>query len=184
MNNIVSAMGAYDLLTFVTSKLTQMQQEGNLPPNKLEELPGRLLKITIPEHLPHMSIYSKVVFVNNKPFYKAYSAARDLWYGSTQKALLNFSGKKIDPCAVYVVYYTPYLCDFDNYSIKFIIDALRYHGCIVNDDYTHVQDGARVIVRDKKNPRTEIYVIKDNGSVFKKLKICDQLLEKKYDNSR
>jgi hypothetical protein len=174
-------MNACDLLTFLTSKLTGMQDKPDL--TKLQEIPGRLLKITIPEHLPHMSIYSKVVFIKNKPFYSAYSEARKLWYGSTQKALRGFSGEVIDPCKIYVVYYTPFLCDFDNYSISFIVNALKYCGCIVDDNSAHLKEGTRMIIQEKGKPRTEIYVAKDNNSTLRKLKNYDLQLEKNYYNN-
>lgn len=176
INNIFSFLGAIDLLTFTTSKLLQMQNKDTSNQIKLQEIPGELLKITIPEHLPHMSIYSKVVFINNKPFHKAYSAARELWYVSTRKALENFSGVEIDPCLIYIVYYTPVLCDFDNYSVKFIMDALKYHGCIKEDNFLHVQEGARQLRLDKVNPRTEIYVMENDNSIDKLLKNCDKKL--------
>lgn len=174
-NNVISAMGAIDYSNFLESKLPQIQND---KPVKLQEIPGKLLKITIPECLPRMSIYCKVVFIDNKPLYAAYSAARRRWYGLIRKALENFSGKKIDPCLIYVVYYTPVICDFDNYSIKFIMDAIKYHGCIKNDDnFLHIQEGTRQLRLDKENPRTEIYIIEDDNSIDKLLNICDKKLQ-------
>ncbi len=175
INNIISVMGVIDLLSFTTSK--SIQNKDTPDQTKLQEIPGKLLKITIPECLPHMSVYRKVIFIDNKPFYAAYSAARERWYGLTRKALKQFSGRKIDPCLIYIVYYTPVICDFDNYSIKFIMDALKYHGCIDEDNFLHIQEGTRRLKLDKDNPRTEIYVMDDDNSIDKLLNNCDKKLQ-------
>jgi len=99
INKPIIAMNVTDLFTFVTAELLRIQEIKTGKPNgvpKLESIPGELVKITIPEYLPRMAIYSKVVFINNKPFYKAYSAAKTRWYGLTMKALQGYNGKVID----------------------------------------------------------------------------------------
>jgi len=176
----IQAMNRADLATFIRSEYLELQNEIlDTDVARLEVIPGEAVKITISEHLPRMEIYSRVVFINNKPFYKAYAAARKRWYGLTYRALQDYSEDPITPGLLYVVYYTPYICDFDNYSVKFIMDALRYGGVLEKDDLRYVQEGIRKMVVDGNNPRTEIYVLIDDHHIEKRLNKYDKLLQMK-----
>jgi len=164
-----------DLYTFVTAELMRIQEEQTGKPNgvpELEVISGQGIKITLPEHLPRMAIYSKVVYINNKPFYKAYTAARARWYGLTMMALKGYEGEPITPCHIYVINYTPHICDPDNYSVKFIIDALKHYGGIARkDDCRYVRGITVKMELDKLNPRTEVYVVKDNGQTERQISL-------------
>ncbi len=96
--------------------------------------------------------------------------------------MLNNTEDPITPGLLYVVCYTPYICDFDNFSIKFIMDALKYGGVLEKDDLRYVQEGVRRMVPDKNNPRTEIYVLRDDQHIEKRLDYYNELLS--YTNEQ
>jgi len=138
--------------------------DGN--PNAKHEMIGDVLKITIPEYPPKLSIYQKIEFVDGKIASSAYQKARSRWYSIIQQALKNYKGGRIDPAIIYIVYYVPRICDVGNFVSKMIIDGLMYAGAIAKDDnLKHVPVEIKEARIDKENPRTEIYVIKYTNQI-------------------
>lgn len=125
------------------------------------------VRITIPdEYPPKTSVYSRITLKNGKISTYGYADARDRWFALLKKAAGKYQGPRIDPAVVYVIYYTPVVCDVTNFTVKFIVDGLMYYGFIACDD--NLQNLHAVVqeaVLDKENPRTEIYVFEDKGQL-------------------
>lgn len=136
---------------------------------KLEVIEG-VLKITIPEYPPKVSIFDRAEVVNGSISSKVYQKARNRWYSLIHKALKDYKGERIDPAIVYIVYYVPRICDVSNFIGKIIVDGLMYAKAIAKDDNLEkvpvlIQE-ARI---DKEDPRTEIFVIKYENQIEKNL---------------
>jgi len=129
---------------------------------KLEELEEGSIKITVKENLPKMKVFRKNINDN----IKAYQEVRDRWSSLIKKATDSLSGWiPFEKAIVWIVHYDPYVSDLDNYAFKYIIDALRFLGLIhYKDDFNHLSV-IHTGKQDKEDPRTEIYIIMDQGQL-------------------
>jgi len=169
LNEIISFQKDLTLIQLQLEKLKEKFEKNELKrlnidiSPKLEIIPNGL-KISLPEHPPKITIYSKVQFKNGTFSSDAYIEVRNRWYSLIKKALEGYNGPGIKPALVYIIYYVPGKCDADNFTTKFIIDGLMYAGAIAKDDnYEYVPDIAQGVRLDTENPRTEVYVLKHDN---------------------
>ena len=124
------------------------------------------LKLTVNECLPKIRVYERKY---GKYDHQAYQEARNRWLSLIKEALGEHHKEPIIKSIVWIKHYNKYLCDPDNFTAKFIIDALRGLGVIFHkDDGEHVSIIHTCMV-DKENPRTEIIALKDENQLEKLL---------------
>ncbi len=136
-------------------------------PYPTESDPGVGYQITIPEFLPRVSIYRKVVFKDRFFNSDAYKKARDHWYRLIRKAVPDKPINRIIPAIIHLTFYVPEeCCDVDNFTEKFIIDGLMYSKLIGPDDNCNYVTGVvRDVKIDAQNPRTVIQILPDIGQL-------------------
>ena len=137
------------------------RQDGELNENIGCKMVGDVLKITIDDYPPKVSVYERNEVIDGRIVSKTYKKIRNRIYSLVGSALIDYKGERIDPAIVHIVYYVPRICDVGNFLSKMIIDSLMYNGAIGNDDnlkHLPIEIGQAII--DKENPRTEIYVLK------------------------
>lgn len=125
------------------------------------------VKITIPnEYPPKTAIYDRIALKDGKITTYAYAEARNRWFGLIRKAAEGYKGPRIAPSIVYITYFVPVLCDVTNFTAKFIVDGLMYHGFTAQDDNLEkVNAVVQEAVLDKNSPRTEIYILRNTGQL-------------------
>ena len=129
--------------------------------NMKNEMIGDVLKITIDDYPPKISVYERDEVVDGRIVSHTYKKVRDRVYRLVGNALKGYKGERIDPAVVHIVYYVPVSCDVGNFLGKMIVNSLMYSGAIGKDDnLEHVPIEASKMIIDKDNPRIEIYVSK------------------------
>lgn len=105
------------------------------------------IKVTIKDILPREADIAKTML-------------RDHWMNLMYYALdeVNWQSDKV-LCVIKVISPADYW-DTDNRAYKFIIDSLRYKKIIPNDIHTNLSYMVVGGEIDRKNPRTEIYIVK------------------------
>lgn len=131
------------------------------------------LKITVPDYPPHNNIYDRITFENQKIVNYTYVAARNRWYGLIKKALKDYHGEPITNPLVIIIYRVKASRDIDNFTVKFILDALRLFGAIFNDDLDHLNAVVQTAKVVKQNYRTEIYVSLDRNQLVELIQELD-----------
>ena len=124
------------------------------------------VKLTVDVVAPKISIYRYLTFSENGNFTnRQHKEARDFWYSIIKKALAGQVAEPIKPAIVYIRYYLDKNCDVGNFLSKFIQDGLVYNGVLEDDDLGNVTLLAEGKKKAEKAPRTEIYVVYDDGKV-------------------
>ncbi len=126
---------------------------------KLESLKDGF-KITVPEHPPKHSVYTRVVFREGNVVNPAFKLARKKWHRIIYEASRKSKVAPVVPCIVHIKFYVPLVCDIDNFTERFILNGLVYSGLIKDDNFQNVSTLIREAFIDKDNPRTEIIVLK------------------------
>lgn len=123
------------------------------------------IKLTVDAIPPKVSIYRYVTFENGNFTNRQHKEARDFWYSIIKRAFQGKNIKPIKPAVVYIRYYLDKNCDVGNFLSKFIQDGLVYNGVLEDDDLGNVTLLAEGKKKAEKAPRTEIYVVYDDGKV-------------------
>ncbi len=115
------------------------------------------IKLSIPAIPP-----SNDEYLGNSHHYRPYQIAKQEWLWMVRAALLRAKCKPPEPFQHAVVTIRYFFEDRrrhdpDNYSGKFILDALVHEGILADDSFfcIRLQLAANV---DRENPRTEIYI--------------------------
>lgn len=116
-----------------------------------------MIKLVIPAIPP-----SNNKFLGNSHSYRPYLTAKEEWHWMIRAALLRSGRKPQAPLSRVVVelcYFFPdsRRRDPDNYSGKFILDALVREGVLVDDSFDCITLRLTAKV-DKEQPRTEIEI--------------------------
>ena len=115
------------------------------------------IKLSIPQIPPSNNQY-----MGNSHHYRPYQIAKQEWLWMVRAALLRAKRKPPKPFAhanVTIRYFfgDRRRHDPDNYSGKFILDALVHEGVLADDSFFCIN--LRLLADiDKQNPRTEIYI--------------------------
>ncbi len=134
------------------------------------EVVGDVLKITIDDYPPKISVYERNEIVDGRIVSNTHKKTRDRIYSLVGSAVRSYKGERIDPAIVHIVYYVPRICDVGNFVGKMIVDGLMYSGAIGKDDnLEHVPIEISQAIIDKDNPRTEIYVVKHSKELEEKM---------------
>jgi len=142
---------------------TRPLETTNIPP-ALDVFPGGL-KITIYGLFPKLS-NRRHRFKKGRLDHSEHSSLRRKWFLLIKQALAGYPGPPISRAIVAVHYFTPYLCDIDNYTVSMIINALTTYKAIGPDDtYRHVNAIVQTATQEMDNPRTEIFVLKNRGEI-------------------
>ncbi len=143
------------------SELIDEKRVEKLNENMGCEMVGDVLKITINDYPPKISVYERNEIVDGRIVSDTYKKVRARVYRLVGNALKDYKGERIDPAVVHIVYYVPVLCDVGNFLGKMMVNSLMYNGAIAKDDnLEHVPIEISQMIIDKENPRTEIYVLK------------------------
>ncbi|ACB83975.1 hypothetical protein [Natranaerobius thermophilus] len=123
------------------------------------------VKLTVDVVAPKISIYKFQTFENGNFTNRQHKEVRDYWYSIIKRALAGQNLDPIKPAIVYIRYYLDKNCDVGNFLSKFIQDGLVYNGVLEDDDLNNVTLLSEAKLKKEKAPRTEIYVVHDNGKV-------------------
>ena len=159
-------------------RITELIEEKSMEDLEVEELNenmgcevvGDVLKITIDDYPPKISVYDRNEIVDGRIVSNTHKKTRDRIYSLVGSAVRSYKGERIDPAIVHIVYYVPRICDVGNFVGKMIVDGLMYSGAIGKDDnLEHVPIEISQAIIDKDNPRTEIYVVKHSKELEEKM---------------
>lgn len=152
------------------SKLIEEKKMEDLEVEEGCEMVGDVLKITIDDYPPKISVYERNEVVDGRIVSHTYKKVRDRVYSLVGNALKDYKGERIDPAVVHIVYYVPVSCDVGNFLGEMIVNSLMYSGVIGKDDnLEHVPIEVSQMIIDKDNPRTEIYVVRYNKELEQKM---------------
>jgi|LSQX01.3.fsa_nt_gb Holliday junction resolvase RusA-like endonuclease len=133
--------------------------------------PPRVLKIVVPIFLPKLKVHPQVTWRKNRAEATTYSAVRDEWFAYIASALRGEGAaglETFDRAIVWIGMYFPdaRVRDLDNYTTKFILDALVALGVLQDDNHSRVSLITTGEV-DQSYPRTEVFVFEDQGQLEK-----------------
>lgn len=113
-----------------------------------------MIKIIAPSIPP-----SNNEFMGNSHSHRIYASKKQEWHWLIKAAIRKKPDKPFNRAAVEITYFFPdrRRRDPDNYSGKFILDALVKEGVLIDDSFFVVRLILNAAV-DKENPRTEIEI--------------------------
>jgi len=156
-----------DLFEEIEAKIVKSVETDVLPYYKT--LPGGGIKLRVPLYPPKTHIINRLEFNKKGKFStETYQMARNKWLNIIQKVQKKYNGPQIDPCFILIRIYAAFKNqDIDNYTIKFIIDALKDSGLInKNDSIIHVKGYGVELLYHKDLACTDIFILPCHLSFF------------------
>ena len=125
--------------------------------------PSQVIKLVIPEFLPRVQVHPGLLAKKNQIHPTTYSTARDRWFSligrTVQRDVHLWKGfNTFKKALVWIHMFTPQEdIDVDNFTTKFINDALVFTRIILDDNYQRMAMITSAEL-DKHSPRTQIFV--------------------------
>lgn len=134
--------------------------------------PPRLLRISVPLYPPREQAHPGLLYSLNRAEPSTYQQVRECWFTTLRELLWGAGQTELAAFETYkrsivwiCVYFPDARCrDIDNYTVKFISDALVALRVLEGDEHARtslILEG-RV---DREDPRSEIFVLEDLGQL-------------------